>query len=185
MTKYLLFLISFVAFVGCEESLNGDAAPSEMVGTWSAPDLTSKIGSSKPCDGLEVSPQGVSMDLIKIQPDGQLLSAREIIKSAEPYRLDGQLNSAGVMSLSNEAMVAYLGETMEMAKQNGMTVSPNIQLRILTNAIQGKMLEMTIEVTLTKLSLVQTQKFPTRYFLQTTSSGEQALLTKLTKCIED
>lgn len=125
------------------------------------------------------------MDLIEIKNDGQLLSTREVVSSSQLFRVDGQVSSNGSMKLDTFAMEAYLGSSVELAKQNGMTLTPKIQLQVLNNSYLGKMIEMKIEATFSKPGVEQKQKFPTRLFLQTTKSAEKELLSQLKKCVED
>ncbi len=181
--------MSFLIFTGCEETLTaGDSEPGEFVGVWSSPDLNSKIGSAKPtkpCEGMDVSSEGVSMDLIEIKSDGQLLSAREITNTSQLFRVDGQVSAAGKVNPGSFAMEAYFGDSIELAKQNGMSVTPNIQLRLFSNGLQGKMLEMTIEAKFSKPGLEQKQKFPTRTFMQTSQNAQKEMLGKLKKCVDN
>lgn len=187
--KKIIFFISLCIFISsCEESLtDGDVAPAEMVGAWSSSELVKVSGRklSKACENLDVSTQGVTMGLLKVEPNGRVSSVREATNSSQPYRIDGRMNTFGELTLYTEALEHYAGDAVKYAKENGMSIATKVNLRVNKDIIKGAILEMTIQVLYTKGSANYEQKLPTRYYFQTSDMGEKALLLKLQKCIED
>lgn len=187
--KKIIFLITFSLFIAsCEESLDdGDVAPSEMVGAWTSSELVkaSPRKLSKACENLDVSTDGVTMGLLKIESDGTVSSVREATNVSQPYRIDGRINQFGELTLYTEALEHYAGDAVKYAKENGMSMTSKVNLRVNKDIIKGAVLEMTIDISYTKGSAKYEQKLPTRYYFQTSDMGEKALLSKLQKCLED
>ncbi|MBY0383821.1 hypothetical protein K2X05_01570 [bacterium] len=187
--KKIIFFITLSIFVSsCEESLTeNNSAPPEMVGAWSSSELvkasTRKL--SKACENLDVSTDGVTMGLLKVESNGRVSSVREATNPNQPYRIDGRINAFGELTLYTEALEHYAGDAVKYAKEQGMSITSKVNLRVNKDIIKGAVLEMTIDISYTKNSLKYDQKLPTRYFFQTSEMGEKALLSKLQKCLED
>ena len=188
MKKTIFFITFSLLISSCEQSLDkNDEAPSEMVGAWSSSELVKSSGRklSKACENLEVSTEGVTMGLLKVESNGRVSSVREASNSIQPYRIDGRINQFGEFTLYTKALEYYAGDAVKYAKEQGMSIATKVNLRVNKDIIKGAVLEMTIDVTYTKGSATFEQKLPTRYYFQTSEMGEKALLTKLQKCLED
>lgn len=185
MKNILVLIFVGVGLFGCKVESFGQGTSTNMVGAWSSPALTSRDGERVPssCKGLEISNDGVTMALLKIEPSGRVLSPRRVKNPQSLYQQEGWLDSEGHLKLSANAEEDYLGEMKAFAKKNGMELSYVATLQMTESRDWAGSLEMNIEVTLKQGAVEYKQNLGAMYFIRTDESGEKALLQKMENCL--
>lgn len=174
-------LIFLCVSCGDVESTKTSEPPERMVGVWEANEnLVSSVDTKDDCANISVGKDFVSTGLFMVNQIGNVYDGKNMKNINEPYRIIGQMDSAGKITPNGVGRREFLGSFADVT--NG-TFNPVVTSNYGVDPFKGEYLVIKIDLQFISGGQSSTQDWKKIEYYKTTDAGELSVISKAQKCL--